>query len=147
LKSVYGAAFTPLPASGDVFGDVPASSPFAPWIEELARTGITAGCEAPPPPTLPSYCPTAPVSRQQMAVLLFKALLGPNVTPAGCVGIFDDVPCSSPFSDYVEYQFNTGITSGCSASPPLYCPTDPTKRKQMAAFLVKTFALHLYGPD
>ncbi len=30
---------------------------------------------------------------------------------------------------------------------PHHCPTDPTKRKQMAAFLVKTFGLELYGPD
>ena len=147
LKSAYGAAFTPPAATGAVFDDVPVSSPFAPWIEELARIGVTAGCTVPVPPALPSYCPTAPVSRQQMAVFLFKAFQGPNVTPADCVGIFDDVPCSSPYSDYVEYQFNTGITAGCSVSPPLYCPTETTKRKQMAAFLVKTFALQLYGPD
>src|SRR5262249_55975717 len=72
LKSIYGADFVPPPAGGDVFDDVPSSSPFAPWIEELARENITAGCTAPSPPALPSYCPASAVTRQQMAVFLLK---------------------------------------------------------------------------
>jgi hypothetical protein len=147
LKAADGAAFTPPAATGAVFDDVPASSPFAPWIEELARIGATGGCVAPPAPALPSYCPTASVNRQQVAVLLFKTYWRPDLVPGGCDGIFDDVPCSSPFAPYIEYQFGVGISTGCSVNPPLYCPTDPTKRKQMAVFLVKTFGLQLYGPD
>jgi hypothetical protein len=51
----------------EMFNDVPASSPFCPFIEELARRGITGGCA----PNL--YCPRDPVTRQQMAVFLLKA--------------------------------------------------------------------------
>jgi hypothetical protein len=47
-----------------MFNDVPASDPFAPWIERLFNDGITAGCS----PTL--YCPDQAVSRGQMAVFL-----------------------------------------------------------------------------
>ncbi len=147
LKGIFGADFAPPPATGTVFDDVPASNPFAPWIEELARIGIVAGCEAPPPPALPSYCPSAPVNRQQMAVFLLKTRFGPNVPVGTCAGLFDDVPCSSPFAPFIEELVSLGVTAGCSASPPLYCPTNPTLRKQMAAFLVKTFGLELYGPD
>jgi len=147
LKSSHGAAFVPPPATGAVFDDVPASSPFAPWIEELAAENIPGGCIAPPPPALPSFCPGSPVTRQQMAVFLIKTLYGPTYSPPGCAGIFEDVPCPGAFTRYVEFLFTSQIAAGCSASPPLFCPTDPTRRKQMAAFLVRTFDLHLYGRD
>jgi hypothetical protein len=145
LKTAYGEGFVPPEATGGVFDDVPQASPFAPWIEELARIGVTAGCTAPPPPALPFYCPTAPVNRQQMAAFLVLTYL-----PWGgsaCTGQFDDVPCSSPFAHFIAYLVERGVTGGCQADPPLYCPTEPTKRKQMAAFLVKMFGLELYGPD
>jgi hypothetical protein len=51
----------------EMFNDVPASSPFCPFIEELARRGITGGCGG------GNYCPGDPVTRQQMAVFLVKA--------------------------------------------------------------------------
>jgi hypothetical protein len=47
-----------------MFTDVPAFSPYCRWIEELARRGVVGGCGA------GLYCPTAPVSREQMAVFL-----------------------------------------------------------------------------
>ena len=55
----------PPPATG-VFDDVPISNPFARWIEELARQGITGGCSSNPP----LYCPGSTVNREQMAVFL-----------------------------------------------------------------------------
>jgi hypothetical protein len=48
------------------FDDVPCSSPFAPWINELVARGVTAGCGG------ASYCPVNQVARQQMAVFLVK---------------------------------------------------------------------------
>ena len=39
LKSKYGATYAPPPATGTLFRDVPASNPFAPWIEQLATEG------------------------------------------------------------------------------------------------------------
>jgi hypothetical protein len=47
-----------------MFNDVPASSPFCPWIEELARRGVVSGCGG------GNYCPAAPVTREQMAVFI-----------------------------------------------------------------------------
>jgi hypothetical protein len=49
------------------FLDVPASSLFCRWIEQAARDGITAGCGG------GKYCPSLPVTREQLAMLLEKA--------------------------------------------------------------------------
>ena len=46
------------------FGDVPCSSPFARWINELATRGITGGCGG------GNYCPRNPNTRGEMAVFL-----------------------------------------------------------------------------
>jgi hypothetical protein len=48
----------------------------------------------------------------------------------------------SAFKSDIEWVFNAGITSGCSAER--YCPNDPVTRAQMATFLAR--ALHLSGP-
>jgi S-layer homology domain len=58
----------PCVPGSEMFTDVPASNPFCPWIEELSRRGITGGCA----PGL--FCPGDPVSRQQMAVFIVKAM-------------------------------------------------------------------------
>jgi cysteine-rich repeat protein len=65
LTTRLGPAYTPPPAAG-IFEDVPVSSPFAPWIEELFARGITAGCSSAPV----LYCPADPNTRGQMAVFL-----------------------------------------------------------------------------
>ena len=145
LKSAYGAAFTPPAATGAVFDDVAASHPFAAWIEELAPSASRRVARPPLRPYSRPIVPASSVNRQQMAVFLYKIKWGPFGVPGQCDDIFDDVPCSSPFAPYIEYQFQSGIAAGCQTNPPLYCPTDATKRKQMAPFLVKTFGLELYG--
>ena len=47
-----------------LFADVPASSPYCRWIEELARRGVVAGCGG------GNYCPDEAVTREQMAVFI-----------------------------------------------------------------------------
>ncbi len=111
------------------FADVPQSSPFHPDVETMFRLGITGGC------TVGSYCPDSAVLRQQMAVFLLKAQHGSGYLPPACTGLFDDVPCPGPFTDWIEQLFNEGITGGCGARG--YCPGDPVTRAQMAAFLLK----------
>jgi hypothetical protein len=140
LKSRWGAGFIPAPATGTAFGDVPANNPFAPWIEELVREGVTAGCGG------GNYCPNNPVTRQQMAIFLLKTAYGATYVPPAGTGIFGDVaPCPGLVCDHIEDLFNRGITGGCQATPLLYCPANPNLRQQMAVFLVKTFGLQLYG--
>jgi hypothetical protein len=52
-------------------------------------------------------------------------------------GRFDDVPKTLYIWRYVEAIATAGITGGCSAAPPLYCPAANVSRAQMAAFLCK----------
>jgi uncharacterized protein (DUF1800 family) len=71
LKVYHGTSYAPPPAQG-VFGDVPVSLPLAPWIEELARLSVTAGCGG------TSYCPSSSVTRGQMAVFMTKTYHRPE---------------------------------------------------------------------
>ena len=130
LKSKHGQCFVP-PACTGVFPDVPCSNPFAPWIEQLADEGITGGCGG------GNYCPNNPVIRQQMAVFLLKALHGSSFVPPACSGDFGDVPCPSQFADWIEQLAAEAITGGCGGGN--YCPLNPVRRDQMAAFLYNTF--------
>ncbi len=66
LKTEEGSGYLPPACVTPAFDDVPCSSPFAPWINELVAREVTAGCGG------PNYCPGNPVQRQQMAVFLVK---------------------------------------------------------------------------
>ena len=132
LKARNGLCYVP-PACAGVFPDVPCSSNFAPWIEALADAGITGGCGG------GNYCPTNPVTRQQMAVFLLKAKHGSTYVPPPCNGDFTDVTCPSLFADWIEQLAAEGITGGCGGTN--YCPANPVRRDQMAAFLYNTFQL------
>ena len=146
LKSRFGQNFVPPPATGTVFTDVPLSNPFASWIETLFLLGVTGGCSGGPPPAPIQFCPDATVNRQQMAVFLLKAFEGSSYVPPAATGIFQDLPPGNPFAAWAEELYDRGVTGGCVPPPLQYCPTNPTIRQQMAAFLVKPFGLQLYGP-
>jgi len=64
-----------------------------------------------------------------------------SVSPAPATPSFNDVPPSHPFFQYIEALKASGITGGCSANPPLYCPDSPLTRGQMAVFLSKALGL------
>ena len=135
LKSKYGVCYTPPPCVTEAFADVPCSSGFAPWINELVAEGITGGCGG------GNYCPDSPVNRQQMAVFLLKTHDGGSYVPPDCTSQnFADVPCSSPFAPWIYELVRRGITAGCGGGN--YCPLNPNTRGQMAVFLTNTFNLY-----
>jgi hypothetical protein len=104
----------------------------------MAALQITAGCSTTPP----LYCPSNGVLREQMAAFIIRALHDPGyVPPVPGSQRFNDVPPMNPFYGFIEEMAVRGITAGCSASPPLYCPSSTVTRAQMAAFLVKAFNL------
>jgi subtilisin len=53
---------------------------------------------------------------------------------------FDDVPLGHLFFGWVESLVGAGITGGCVATPPRYCPESGVTRGQMAVFLLKGIA-------
>jgi hypothetical protein len=137
LKAEHGPAYAP-PACAGVFPDVACPSQFADWIEQLFLEGITGGCGG------GNYCPANPVTRAQMSAFLLKTEHGSQYVPPPCAGIFGDVACPSLFADWIERLAAESITAGCGGGD--YCPANPNTRGQMAAFVVKTFGLMLYGP-
>lgn len=133
-RGIHGGGFTPPPPTGTVFSDVPASFWAAGYIEQMAADGITAGCGG------GKYCPLDPLLRAEMAVFLLRAKHGGSyVPPPGTGTIFSDVPASHWAVSWIEQLYNEGITTGCA--PGMYCPDNTVRRDEMAAFLVRTFAL------
>ena len=68
LKAIEGASYNPPTPASQRFADVPPSSPFYEYIEQMAVRGITAGCASGPP----RFCPRDAVTREQMAAFLTK---------------------------------------------------------------------------
>jgi S-layer homology domain len=65
-----------------------------------------------------------------------------QVSPAPATPTFNDVPASDAAFPFIEALAASGITAGCSESPPLYCPNAPLTRRQMAVFLSKALGLY-----
>jgi CSLREA domain-containing protein len=127
-------------SGGEMFTDVPATSPNCRWVEELARRGVVTGCGS------NLYCPTATVTREQLAVFILVTREGASYSPPPCVAgseRFSDVPASSPFCRWVEELARRNVVTGCAANA--YCPASPVSREQMSVFLSVTFGLSLYG--
>jgi hypothetical protein len=131
-RGMRGASYVP-PAATGVFADVPAGSPFAAWIEQLWRDGVTAGCGG------GNFCPDASVTRAQMAVFLTKARHPLACTYPASGTVFSDVPAAYWAAGFIEELHRERVTGGCGNGQ--YCPESPVRRDQMAAFLVRGFRL------
>jgi hypothetical protein len=136
LKGEHGGAYTPPVCSATMFVDEPCpGGPLVDWVNAFASEGITSGCGG------GDYCPSADVNRGEMAVLLLMGKHGGAYTPPACSAtLFADEPCpGGPFVDWVNALASERITSGCGDGN--YCPNEAVTRGQMAALLVRTFAL------
>jgi hypothetical protein len=69
IRVGHGSAYTPPPASGTVFQDVPVSYWAAPYIEQLYAEGGTAGCATSPA----RYCPETLLTREEISAFLVRA--------------------------------------------------------------------------
>ena len=137
LVAKEGAGYVPPACTTPMFDDVPASNPFCRWIEELARRAVVSGCGN------DNYCPTDPVTREQMAVFVLRTL-DPSLQPPACTTpIYTDVPATSGFCRWIEELTRRNVVTGCG--PGLYCPGAPVTREQMGVFISATFGLSLYG--
>jgi hypothetical protein len=64
LATLEGPGYAPPACIAPRFLDVPCSTSFAPWINEIANRGITGGCGG------GNFCPNSVVLRDQMAVFV-----------------------------------------------------------------------------
>lgn len=133
--TVDGVTFTVL--QGAQFNDVPVTHPFYAFIGQLSARGITVGCGG------GNFCPESDVTREQMAIFIERAL-GVFAPPTPSGQTFSDVPPNLLGYAFIEDFARRGITSGCSASPPLFCPASNVTREQMAIFVVR--ALGVFDP-
>ena len=101
-------------------------------IEAIAAAGITTGCRE----GADRYCPLDPVSREQMASFLVRAL----GLPAAQEDFFIDDDGSVHEANINALRL-AGITTGCREGADRYCPLDPVSREQMASFLVRALGL------
>jgi hypothetical protein len=85
-----------------------------------------------------SITANANTSTAQLAYLSFaNQKVGVMQGGSPSVQIFNDVPPSDPFFNYVSLMSGYGVTAGCQTSPPEYCPTEDVTRAEMAVFLVR----------
>ena len=120
------------------FDDVPSNNPFFKFIQKMKDLGITAGCGA------NDYCPDAPVTRAEMAVLVIAARYGtiPFTYPA--TPYFGDVPSGSGYFPFVQKMAQMGITAGCGNGN--FCPDESLPRGQMAVFIITGLLDQLLPP-
>jgi glucose/arabinose dehydrogenase len=116
------------------FTDI-ATSTFLDSIHWLFYEGITVGCGG------GRFCPTAAVTREQMAIFLVRAFDHPSTT----TDYFTDDEGRSGESS-INALRAANITSGCG-SPTLFCPTRRVTRAEMAIFLDKELNLPSTGTD
>ncbi len=114
------------------FLDVPPGHWAYRFVHLAAERGVAAGCGG------GKFCPDAPVTRAQAAVLLLASLRGSGWTPPlPCRGVFADVPCPGHWAaDWIEELYRLGITAGCGGGN--FCPEEPVTRAQMAVLLLAT---------
>jgi ELWxxDGT repeat protein len=123
------------------FADVPTDHWAWRYVEAIAAAGFTQGCGA------GSYCPDRKTTRAEAAALLVRALHGSNFVPPPATGIrFQDVPAGFWAASAIEQIAADGLTAGCNASPPLYCPDAPLTRAEIAIFLLRSRHGSSYQP-
>jgi hypothetical protein len=126
--SITVAGETLTVVQGASFLDVPQNHQFAVQIGKLSARGVTIGC------TGNTFCPDDPVTREQMAAFILRALGEFNPPPPG-MQRFADVPPSNPFYNFIDRLAALQITLGCGGT--MYCPTGSVTREQMAAFMMR----------
>lgn len=104
------------------------ASPFYSDILWLAQQGITGGCGP------NAFCPRNPVTREEMAAFLSRAL---DLPPATGDHFTDDG--ESTHQDDINRAAEAGIASGCGGGR--FCPERNVTREEMASFLVNAFEL------
>jgi hypothetical protein len=98
-------------------------------IDQIARLGITLGCN---PPDNTEFCPDRDVTRGEMAAFLVRSLGLPSTSS----DYFPD-DAGSTFEGDINALAEAGITTG--RSDGTYGPNDLLTRGEMAAFLNRAF--------
>ena len=99
-------------------------------IEAIAAAGITNGCNQ----SNTRYCPSAPVTRAEMAVFLIRAI-DRTGDLGGYQGLFPDVPAGQWYTSSIELAAEIGITNGYTDGT--FKPGQIVSRAEMAALILR----------
>ena len=124
---VYWAGSTPVIFFSDILCEHWAYGEIGACVEAGIVGGYSDG----------TYRPALPVSRDQMAVFVSRALAGgDDLVPSGpATATFSDVLTDHWAYKYVEYAYANGVVVGYS--PTVYAPTVTVDRGQMAVFIAR----------
>ena len=128
--------------STSTFADVSVSDMTWHSIESIYSTGITGGCGVSPL----IYCPTAQVTRAQMAIFLERGIHGSAYNPPATESNtgFGDIQSTYWAAAWIKQLAEEKITGGCGSGN--YCPESPVTRAQMAVFLLRSKYGASYSP-
>jgi uncharacterized protein YkwD len=116
------------------FADVPPTHPYYPDIEILYANGLTGGCGTNPL----RFCPDQIMNRAQAAVFMVRGAYGASFVPHPASYKFKDNWSGAAYArNWAEAMRETNLTSGCKASPLLYCPLQQLNREQAVVFGLK----------
>jgi hypothetical protein len=113
------------------FLDVSDGSLFESYIYGAAGAGVMPGCD----PAGFLFCPSALVTRADMAGFILRAVHGAAFVPAPYAGAFADVHAGDYNADYIQSFWDEGYTSGCGGGN--FCPDAVHTRGQTAVFILK----------
>lgn len=89
------------------------------------------------------------VRRRRLVLALLVLVAAMVAVPTAVVWAshnFTDVSATNPHHGNIDLITSAGITSGCQANPPEYCPGDPVSREQMATFMARLGGLGNHPP-
>jgi hypothetical protein len=143
------------------FQDVPPSNSYYVWVQRMANRGLIGGypCGGPGEPCIPPdnwayYRPNANATRGQIAKIVSN---GAGFTEPPVGQLFEDVPPSQPFYEWIQRLANRGVMGGypCGeAGEPCVPPTNrpyfrwynDATRGQVAKIVANTFFPNCQSP-
>jgi hypothetical protein len=133
-RGIHGANYLPDQPAEQIFADVSLIEWFAKWVIALWNDGYTAGCGTNPL----IYCPLHGHTRAEGSVFFLRMMHGVDYVPPEPLGLFDDVPITAWYADWVEAAYKAGIIPVCQTEPQLlFCPDDPLDRAMAAYMMVQ----------
>ena len=128
-------------AAARLYGDPPPSGEVelsdvadGAWYRTNARWAVSSGVMRAPGG---SFDPGGAVTRADMAEMLVAAFNHISA-PARAEGLFTDTAgLTDAAVRAAEGIRAAGVTAGCAADPPRYCPAETVTRAQMASFLAR----------
>jgi hypothetical protein len=107
-------------------------------IETLFQEGYVSGCHTSPR----RYCPEDGMTRAEAAVFVVRGVRGAHFEPRQPTEqVFEDVPLSAWYADWVTQLYDDGYTDGCAYDSNTdrrwYCPLDEVTHAEASVFFLR----------